>query len=180
MSVLTLAKAKTHLNIGTSAHDVELQDIIDAAEAAIAEKCGPLEPVAKSERVVGCGSSLLLRHTPVVELTSVTPVGGTAYDVALFYVDPTAGVVTWASGRGTFASSPGYDVVYQAGRSSVPADLLLGVKEHVRHLWESQRGPQRRPGSTTSDAASNTLPGAAYLFPFRVEQLLAPHRHDVG
>jgi hypothetical protein len=66
-------------------------------------------------------------------------------------------------------------VVYLAGRSTVPDDLLFAVKELVRHLWTTQRGGATRPGSQQSDAMSNTLPGAAYVFPFRVEQLLAPH-----
>jgi hypothetical protein len=66
-------------------------------------------------------------------------------------------------------------VVYSAGRASCPADLLLAVRELVRHIWETQRGGTRRPGSSASSETANTIAGAAYLFPFRVEQLLAPY-----
>jgi hypothetical protein len=78
-------------------------------------------------------------------------------------------------------------VVYQAGWQvgadpeadgyvALPADLVLAAKEMVRHLWLTQRGSGvQRPGSRPSDTLSNTLPGAAYTLPFRVEQLLAPY-----
>lgn len=174
MSVLTLAQAKTHLNIGTAAQDAELQTFIDAAEAAIAEKCGPLTSVAYTERVRGGGRALVLRNTPVVSLTSVTPVGGSALDLTLLDLDTSAGVVEWDSGA-TFTTGR-YDVVYQAGRSSVPSDLLMGVKELVRHTWAaSQRGPTRRPGSADSDGLANTLPGSTYLFVYRVQEYINPH-----
>lgn len=173
MSVLTLADAKRHLNISGGGHDIELQAVIDAAEAAIAERCGPLTSVEQTERIRGGGTGLTLRETPVVSITSVTPVGGSAVDLDNLDVDETAGVIEWGSGARWPVGR--YDVVYQAGRATCPDDLLLAVRELVRHLWETQRGPARRPGSTASDAASNTLPGAAYLWPFRVEQIVVAH-----
>jgi hypothetical protein len=171
MSVLSLSLAKSHLNITVATHDVELQDTIDEAESLIADRCGPLESVATTERVKGGGTGLVVRVTPMVSLTSVTPVNGSAYDVTLFDVDKSAGVIEWTSGA---KFSPGsYDVVYQAGRSEVPDALMRGIKELVRHLWETQRGSSRRPG--VSDSASNTLPGAAFIWPFRVEQAIAKY-----
>ena len=172
MSVLTLALAKTHLNITTSAQDTELQTFIDAAEAVVALRCGPLASTATTVRVDGCGGVLVLPVTPAVSLTSVTPVGGSAVTLSDLYLDTAAGVVSYNSG--SFASGL-YDVVYQAGRTTVPADLLMGVKELVRHLWETQRGPTRRPGSSSFDSTANTVPGAAYLLPNRVSELIAPH-----
>lgn len=173
MSAVTLAQTKAHLNITVSTHDAELQSMIDGAEAAIAQKCGPLSSTATTERVRGGGNGLVVRVTPIVSLTSVTPVGGTAYTLTDLDVDTTAGVITRAS-FGPFVTGR-YDVVYQAGRATTPDDLLLAVKELVRHLWDTQRGPTRRPGSTASDTTANTIPGAAYLFPHRVEQLMIPH-----
>jgi hypothetical protein len=173
VSVLTLAAAKRHLNITASTHDGEIQEHIDAAEAAIAQKCGPLTSVATTERVKGGGAGLVVRETPVVSLTSVTPVGGSAYDLTLLDADLSAGVIEWRSGQRFQVGR--YDVVYQAGRATVPNDLLAAIKELVRHTWETQRGPTVRPGSRTSETASNTLPGAAHAWPFRVTELLAPH-----
>lgn len=172
MSVLSLDAAKAHLNVTGTKDDIEIAETIDAAEAAITKRVGPLEPTLKTVRVSG-GSALVLPTTPAVSLTSITPVNGAALTLADAYLDSEAGVVLNMWG-GSF-SSIAYDVAYVAGREDCPADLMLAVKELVRHLWKSQRGGAQRPGSQPSDAMSNTLPGAAYAFPFRVEQLIAPY-----
>ena len=173
MSVLTLAQAKTHLNISGATHDTELQTFIDAAEAVIGQRCGPLTSVATTVRLRGGGLALPLPVVPAVSLTSVTPIDQAALTLSDLYLDIKAGVVTYNSGEAFSARL--YTVVYQAGRSTVPDDLLMAVKELVRHMWQTQRGTTRRPGSQASDSASNTVPGAAYTLPFRVTELIAPH-----
>lgn len=170
MAVLSLADAKTHLNITTTDHDSELTAVIDAAEAVIADRCGPLESTAKTERLTSIDGDLVLSTIPAISLTSVTQVNGDALTLSDLYLYPESGVVT-----GVNSSGVKYTVVYAAGRSTCPDSLLLAVKELVRHIWSTQRGSTRRPGSTASDHTSNTLPGAAYLLPFRVSELIAPH-----
>lgn len=178
MSALTLAQAKTHLNISTTTHDVELQVFIDAAEAAIKAIIGPI--AAQSVTAVirtGDTSTLVLPIAPAISLTSVTADGGLAEDLSDFTLDEASGLVTrsapWSD---TFAAAV-YTVTYSAGRSPVPADILIAIAEMVRHLWATQRGPSGRPGSPQSDVLANTLPGAAYALPIRVTQLLAPHAY---
>lgn len=173
MAVVALAEVKTHLNLTVSTHDGEVQAFIDAAEAAIGERVGPLGTAAHEARVRGGGSTLVLPIAPAVSLTSVTPADSTALTLSDLHLDEETALVTYEVG-GTF-SARHYDVAYEAGRATCPADLKLAVKELVRHLWTTQRGATARPGSRESEAASNTLPGAAYVFPFRVEQLIAPH-----
>lgn len=173
MSVVSLTQVKTHLNLTVSTHDGELQSLIDAAEAAISERTGPLEPTAETARVRGGRPTLILPISPVASLTSVTPVDGDALTLSDLYLDEVSGLVTYESGA-TFAAGR-YDVAFTSGRAVCPDDLKLAVKELVRHVWMTQRGPTTRPGSRESEAAANTLPGAAYVFPFRVEQLIAPH-----
>mgnify|MGYP001616820926 CR=1 FL=1 len=173
MSVLTLPEVKSHLNIDGSTQDSELQTFIDACEAAAAEKVGPLTSVATTERCRGGGTGLVLRETPVVSLTSVTPVGGTAYSLALLDVDKSAGVIEWLSGARWQAGK--YDVVFQAGRATVTSDLKLAIKDLIRDNWShSQRGPTRRPGAAPEGRA-NTLPAMAVTFSSAVMQKLNPH-----
>jgi hypothetical protein len=174
MSVLTLALAKSHLNIPatTVTQDTELQTVIDAAEAGLAKRVGPLTATSTSQRVQGGGDQLILDTLPIVSLTSVTPAGGSALTVGELMAAP-GGVVEYTAG-GTFGER-WYDVVYSAGRSTCPDDLLFAVKELVRHLWETQRGGTRRPGSGGSDATANTLIGAAYLYTFKISEQIAPH-----
>lgn len=173
MSAVTLAEVKAHLNITVTTQDVELQATIDAAEAAISRLVGPLVATTTTSRVRGCRSALLLPTTPLISLTSVTPIDGAALTLSDLYGSP-SGVVTYSAGTGSFPS-PWYTVVYSAGRATLPADLGQAVKELVRHFWATQRGGSTRPGSTPPDGLSNTLVGAAYSLPIRVEQLLVPH-----
>lgn len=168
MSVATLTDVKLYMNIKTATDDAELQKHIDGAEAAIVKRCGPLASTAVTKRVRGGKSVLMVPLTPVLSLTSVTPVNGTALDVTKLNADPT-GVIEYLTG-GTFGT-PFYDVVYNAGRASVPADLLEGVWEQTRHTWESQIGGSRRPGTPTPAASPvNT----AALGPKTLE-LIAPY-----
>lgn len=173
MAVLDKDAAKEYLNITASTHDEQITAMISAAEAAIAERVGPLEPVSRTVRVYPA-SRYLFVPSPVVSLTSVSDEYGTATDVAGLHLDKRTGIVT--ANDGTVFGARWYDITYMAGRSECPADLVLAVKEMVRHLWNTQRGPTSRPGGVTSETTSNTIPGAAYLLPFRVSELIAPHR----
>lgn len=159
------------MNITTTTNDAELQLFLNSAEQSIIDRCGPLVSTAKTYRARGGKAVLIVPTTPLLTLTSVTPVNGTALDVTKLNADP-SGVIEYLTG-GCFASAF-HDVVYAAGRSAVPPDLAQGVKEHTRHLWEAQQGGTRRPGST------NTPPvvGAAYAFTPKVSELIAPYIQD--
>ncbi|GAA4358427.1 head-tail connector protein [Angustibacter luteus] len=165
MSALLLADAKEHLNVTITLSDAELQQLIDACEKAIAHWTGPLEPTTKTKRVAG-GSSLFL-PPPVISLTSVTPVlpGAVAMDLAGFDIDPETGQVTNYSSLPLYADR--YIVVYQAGYTTLPDDLMLAVKELLRHVYSSS---QRKPGSTPSQVVS------PYFLPNFVETLIEPYR----
>lgn len=175
MSVLTLDEVKEHLGFApttTTADDAELQRFIDAAESAIGRRCGDLGPAASTARVEGGTASLVLPTAPVVSLTSVTPVGGTAEDPTALYLNERAGTVERVDGS-RFAARA-YDVAFTAGRSVAPPDLLLAAKELVRHLWLTQRGAA--PGSPGAlPDLGDPVVGTSYSFPWRVEQLLAPY-----
>ena len=173
MAVLEVAEVKDYLNITVGTYDAELADMIDAAEAAIAKRVGPLSSTAVTTQLAG-GSTLVLPVYPVLSLTTVTDSYGGVLVVGGITVESATGVLSYTTSGNSF-TAPYYTVTYQAGRATVPADLLLAVKELVKHLWESQRSPARFPGSTISDGPAST-PGAAYLLPYRVQELLAPHQ----
>lgn len=177
MSALTLAQAKTHLNLSAATtHDVELQTFIDAAEAAIEAVIGPI--TARSVTAVirsGNTSTLVLPVAPAISLTSVVVDDGAAEVLGDFSLDLASGLVTRAEPWADSFAAGIYTITYSAGRNPVPADIRLAIAEMVRHLWSTQRGPSGRPGSQQSETLANTLPGAAYALPVRVTQLLAPH-----
>lgn len=149
MSALSLPDAKAHLNIEEPTYDTELMARIAAVEAAIAQRVGPLSSSTVTKRVPGYAWNLHLPIYPVVSLTSVTPVGGSALTLADLYLEPDFGTVSF-NGSGFFSSNA-YDVVYVAGRATVPGDLLDAVKKQLKRAWRDQRGGANRPGQTPSD-----------------------------
>lgn len=170
MSALTLADAKAHLNITVSTYDVELQAMIDAAEAILANVVGPLTTGAsRTDRVPGRDMRLVLPIAPVVSVASVTTPSGVVVDLSTVTQNLPAGVLYHTDNSGFGCDV--YDVTYTPGRATCPADLLLGVKEMVRHLWTTQRGAATRIGPGGGDA-----PGISYLVPYRVQELIEPYR----
>lgn len=172
-SVLTLSDAREHLSITDPQYDVKLQATIDAAESALVARVGPLGPTPKTARVTGGSMYLILPDAPVVSLESVTPVGSTVLDVDTLHLNSESGYVSMNDSCSYFGSLR-YDVEYVAGRADCPGDLYEAIKELVRHMWQAQRGSSRQSTQQSTEAA-NTIPGAERLFPFRVEQLLAPY-----
>jgi len=170
MSVISVAQAKAHLNITAGTSDAEIQAFVDSCEAAIARHVGPLSATAVTAEASGGGRALILPTTPAISLTSVTDDAGTTVPTADLHIN-SDGIVTY-NGGGTFAAA-WYTVTYQAGRATLPDDLMLAVLELLRHKWRaSQRGGTNR---NQAEMLANTLPGAAYTFPFAVTELMAPH-----
>lgn len=167
MAVLSVAEAREHLSLSPSAGvDEALGAVIDAAERAIAARCGDLEPTSRTAVVEAeCGPLVVVRK-PILELTSITSDSGTAQTLptALTDAQKAAGVIP-GNWYGTFT------VVYVSGRSYAPVDLLMGIKELTAHLWATnQRSAADRRGREQQQQ-----PGAAYVFPYRVEQWIAPY-----
>lgn len=179
MTVLTLPEVKTHLNLTSTRHDDELTEFIGRAEAAVSQRVGPLESTEVTERVDGRGTSLVLSQAPALSLTSVAPAGGEPLDTSGLRLDRAAGTVEHDGGGGWFPAAR-YDVTYTAGRATVPADLRLATLELLRHLWATQRGNAPTsagalPNAGETEVLSPAETGAAFSYPWRVEQLLAPH-----
>ena len=176
MTVLTLPEAKAHLNITSNTQDAELGSFIESAESAIADRVGPLAPTGVTVRVEGGRRALVLPTArSVISLTSVTPVGSVALVLEDLHLNARAGVIEYADGSAFSARA--YDVVFQAGYDALPGALRMAVLEMVRHLWDTQRGGgSARIGSPQFEGTANTIPGAAYLLPFRVSELIAPYR----
>lgn len=174
MSPLPLDEVKEHLGIAATFvdHDVELQRFIDAAESAMARRCGDLGATPSTARVDGGTGSLVLPTAPIVSLTSVVPVGGVAEDPSGLYLNSAAGTVE--RGDGTAFMARAYDVAFTSGRATTPPDLLLATKELIRHLWLTQRGASPGNAGALPDLGDPVV-GTSYSWPWRVEQLIAPY-----
>lgn len=186
MTVLTLADAKTHLNINSSTYDSELQGFIDATVPQIERFLGgPAEVRAVTETVqrTDYGRAIPLTYRPFVSLTSIT-IAGQPFDIASCYVTPGRivrrqfGLPFWPTWLEPVV------VTYQAGQdsSALPA-ISLAAKIIVGHLWETQRGRSggRGPSANSEPVTPNSItPGFAFAVPNRALELLSPFAPETG
>lgn len=192
MGFLDLTKVKRHLNVTSPGLNDEVQAMMDAAEAVITRIVGPVTVTAQDEYHDGGGQIIRLLCAPVTAVTLVSesygsyirtlteqPLDGSSFDAYGYTIDLAEGVLTRrvSGAAGVFPSGRrNVHVTYSAGWATPPADLLMAGQELTRHLWSTQRGSGvQRPGSKASEQMSNTLPGATYALPIRVEQLLRPY-----
>lgn len=141
----------------------EVEAIVAAAERAISGRCGDLEPTTHTEVVTGNGGPLILRP-PVISITSIT-LDGAAQTV------PTVSAAGLSAGIVPGSWTGDYTVVYVSGRTLCPPDLLMGVKELVRHLWDTTR----RSAADRRGQEAAAPPASTFVFPHRVEQWIAPY-----
>ena len=133
MTLLTLAEAKTALNITVTTYDTELQDYIDGTIAAVEYLCGPTSSTGATEVIHGAGA-LVLTNTPVLTVTSVTGDLVGARDMTYIRFDADSGVVR-AKASVIPLLPDWYTVVYTYGRSSVPAAMKQAAKVILKHQW---------------------------------------------
>ena len=152
---IDLEDFKAHIGLTSSDQNDAAQGILDAADAAIANRVGPLSPEAATYTVASASTTVALPHTRIVAVSD--PAGCT--------VNADAGVITLTAG---FAA--GQVITYTHGFSTLPGDLRLAVLELARHMWASTL---RKGGNRAVESAA-ALGG--YLLPAAVESLLAPHR----
>ena len=160
MSVVTLAAARTYLNIDTGTPDAKIQPRLDAAETIIAQRVGPLSATAKTLRVRGTGTTVLALPYPVITVTSVTAKSGSV--VTGTYLDTLA----WTVEAESPFSEDYYTVVVSAGRATLPGHLTEAVLLLTKHLYTAHRG-----GNPNSPGPENLLLVSA--MPAGVEALLA-------
>ena len=172
MSTVSLEDVKSYLGAQAAGSDVELQGFIDGAETAIEQRTGPLEPRPVTVQAVCLNGRLVIPVGPYIgPVTKATNVlmGGVDYDQPGALLEFVGGVLSLPFGA---AMLPGtWTLTYMAGHDPTPGDLLLAVKEEVRHLWAIKRGNSFRNGT-------DAVPGTAHSLPIRVEELIAPYVQD--
>ena len=167
-AIVSLADAKAHLNITSTANDEELRRYISAATDFIESRIGPVARRTITQTVQPSGG-LLFIDGPVISVSSMTAAYGYSYTytVGSLYVDNAAGIIHPPYGQ-TF-SYP-VSVTYVGGRTSVPALIQQAALDYVKWMWETQRGASALP-----------LPGGDFdvatpaTVPYRITQALEPY-----
>lgn len=174
--LLSLDDAKQHLNLTSTASDAELEVYLAAVTDAIEAYIGPVGRRTVTETAYPSSGVLLLRTTPVLSLTSVTPYASAALTVGSLVVDTSAGIVYPGTYGGFWATS--YTVVYVAGRAAVPAAVNMAARLVLQRLWETQRGGSASPqiiGAASPDLGVEQT-AFSYLMAYGVREMLAPYR----
>lgn len=172
---VSLDDVKTFENKLNNVDDDELRDFIEAAQAILAVRIGPLVPVTVTETQDGGSSSLVLRKWPVISVTGISYATGQTVLATDLDLDPDTGIVFWRYNTvGVFLRGPRFlTVTYLAGRLVLTADLREALLELIKHLWESQTGGNRRPNFAAD--GTNAQTASSYLLPYRVESLIKPY-----
>lgn len=172
--VLSISDACAYLGIDDQAQGRvadNLAGIIAAAVAVLEGRIGPLLARPVTETLPGCCRNLLLSTPPLLSVTSLA--GTSAVDVSTL-TTLRWGLIAYADTATAFYDGS-YTVTYQAGWAAtvddIPADLMLALKELVRHLWQPFRGAPNRNPSATAPETNLT----SFALPNRVLQLLAPY-----
>lgn len=170
--VVPLAQALRKLRLtNPSVDDIDdVREYMAAATAVIERHRGEVvAPRSVTDFVEGSGRSLILPHTPVISLGTVTRLDGAGIDTAgLVVVKPNAGIVRYRS-SGWFTGL--HEVTYTAGRTVIPSNYVRAALIIIEHLWQTER-----PFATGMDGAyddSMTLVrGMGFAVPNRALELL--------
>lgn len=167
LDLLTLAEAKTALNMSGSTHDTELAQWITAISRRIDKLCGSVvQRTVSSETLDGGTSSIRPVKAPISSVTTLTEYSGTTATVLTaetnaskpddsYMLESYGGDWDWVIRRragntdGTFAvGRRNIDLAYVGGRyadtASVDAKFKLAAGAILRRLWQREQGAWAR------------------------------------
>lgn len=175
VGIISLAAAKSHLNMSSTRDDDEVRAMIEAVTAVIERHRG--EVVARRTVVEnnpgGSGGRIVLLHRPVISVASLEDHNGTVISPTGYVLDGQSGILTAPFARWDRPRR----VTYVAGYAQVPANYILAAKIILAHLWTTQRiqniGSAPTLGNQSRrEEAIVTPSGMGYAIPHRAIELL--------
>lgn len=178
VAVLPLQDGKDQLNIpqSTTTFDTELQAYIATIETSLEGLTGGpiVNRTITAERCEFSGwyETLQVRQRPLVSVTSITSILGTALDATGLDINRAGRKIRKKDGSPFSSDSPVTLVTYVAGwGTAVPAAISLAARIILDHLWDLQHGPSARP-SMGSGMELVTPPGFSFAIPNYAAELL--------
>jgi hypothetical protein len=189
--VVSLAQTKAFLNITDTSADSELPFYVSASQNMWINRGGPVgTPSSPIEEWFDGGSpEITLRRAPIASITLVEEswgsskytlteqASGTGSNAYAYTVDLATGtLIRRVAGVATsFANGiRNVRVQYTPGIATVPEDIQLAILLLIKHMWQTQRGIGRRPGTGGND--DEWQPREAFAWPNRCEQILAGYK----
>jgi hypothetical protein len=151
-----LADLREFLRTSSTITDAQLltfgQDSTDAVERYTQRHWRRATVVEKHN---GGKTAIILREAPLISVTTVVE-NGVTLTASDYTPDTNSGIVFRGQQQAVFPWLWGWQnitITYLVGPAGgiVPDNLLLGVKEHVRALWDSQRGGSGLPGQQAGE-----------------------------
>lgn len=181
----------------------KLQGIVDACQTIIEDMVGDvIQKTIGPEYYDGGDSTLILRRSPVISITTMTEtiglvnytltnqlVGSPVDNYGYTIDNPRFGHVTRRSaGSQPFRFFPNVGniaVTYVVGLTSVPSNIRDATLELIRHRYQFGQqafGPSSAfvPGVATADADEFSISPSGYLVPNRVAEMCQPSRRLPG
>ncbi|HET7329159.1 MAG TPA: phage head-tail connector protein [Nocardioidaceae bacterium] len=175
MSLITLDEARSQLGIGNGDvnDDGLLASYVEGATAAVEAYLGEVvDERSCTDYIHADGSGrMLLQHTPVISLTSITSAAdsSTTWDVGDHKVLARSGVVLTTSGPNPVGI---VEVVYQAGYATPPENYRLAALVILQHNWETQRGVGSLGGGVIGP--EERMISSTYAIPRKALEWLGP------
>lgn len=171
--IFSLEDGKAQLNIppATTAYDAEIAEFIRATTAVVERYTGQIVRTAYTETFDGGQCRLMLRHYPVLSITSVTE-NGTILDPSGYTFTPASGLLIRINGLVEWSFLPGVQnvtVAYIAGTTTTTPNVRQAASIILQHLWETQRPTGRGPFDQRGEEFD---PRFLYSIPRRALELL--------
>jgi hypothetical protein len=203
--IISLTDAKTQLRIPSTdtSRDTQIQGWIASLTPMVEDVVGPVVRATKDEWYDGGSPTILLRHEPIISVTSITeyvghtgvalteqPLTDATGDGYGYTVELPEGIVirrgiqlTWPATINPWLVGnpvpfyPGIrnvHIVYVVGRTIVPANIKQGAEFILEHLWRtSQQGYSSTFGAPPSETELTYTP-SGYLIPYKAMEALKP------
>lgn len=187
-ALTTKEKVKAELGITSNNDDALIDELIQQQSAAAADYCNRTfaqQTYIETIRLVDCRDLIVLRHRPIVSITSVVEDGTTLTEDDDYEVDEDAAILYrlvdderqhWLAAK--------YVITYAAGYALI-GDLPRGIEEAVRRMvkaaWFARsRDPLVKQvevaGISSRSYWVGSAPGATEGLPPDIRALLDPHR----
>jgi len=179
--IVGLAEVREHLSITSTASDGQLVTFAARASDLAESYMGRVwrRTVITGETHDGGRIAVQLRRGPVQTVTAVTESGATL-TAGDYVLDPLTGLLSRGTTLALIPWMPGcqnisIDYVASPPAGVIPDDVIHGVLEEIRHLWDSQRGGSNLPRQQGAD--SDWDPRTGYTIPRRVSELWDRYRN---
>lgn len=197
-AIISVDDARTFLRLRSTdtSDDEKIQLAVESATDLLEDVCGPILPVTITEWFDGGVGTYVVRHTPLMSVTSMTEYYGlVAYQLTeqplgaqmnayAFTKDPSTGEITRRTFGGQAAMFPegtkNVVITYKTGYSPIPSSILNAARELVKHLYEATQVPAGGKARVRGDEEGMT-PGVTYAVPnFVLDMIPMKYRRPPG